>query len=98
MKAPIVPVVRPEAVACIVTVPARTPVTVLVATPLEAVEAPVPLTEPAPEAWVKLTEVELSEVTVFPAASWTVAVSSRVEPEVRLVVAPVRATWRRCRG
>ncbi len=92
VKAPRVPVVRPEAVACIVTAPARTPVTVFVATPLEAVEAPVPLTEPAPEAWVKLTEVELSDVTVFPAASWTVAVSTRVAPEVRFAVEPVRAT------
>ena len=31
----------------------------------------------------------LSEVTVLPAASWIVAVSTRVAPEVRLVVEPV---------
>ncbi len=30
----------------------------------------------------------LSAVTVFPAASWIVAVRTRVAPEVRLVVAP----------
>ena len=30
----------------------------------------------------------LSEVTVLPAASWIVAVSTRLAPEVRLVVAP----------
>ncbi len=34
--------------AVIVTEPARTPVTVFVAIPLEAVAAPVPLTDPAP--------------------------------------------------
>ena len=35
----------------------------------------------------------LSEVTVLPAASWIVAVSTRVAPEVRLVVEPVSAIW-----
>ena len=35
----------------------------------------------------------LSQVTVLPAASWIVAVSTRVAPEVRLVVAPVSAIW-----
>ena len=34
--------------------------------------------------------VVLSPVTVLPAASWIVAVRTRVAPEVRLVVAPVR--------
>ena len=76
VKAPRVPVVRPEAVASIVTEPTSWPVTVLLATPLEAVAVPVPLTVPAPEAWLKLTTVVLSEVTVLPAASCTVAVSS----------------------
>ena len=52
---------------------------------------PVPVTVPAPEALVKLTTVVLSEVTVLPAASWIVAVSTRVAPEVRLVVEPVSA-------
>ena len=93
VKAPRVPVVRPVAVASIVTEPASAPVTVLVATPPAAVALPVPVTVPAPEAWAKATTVELSEVTVFPAASWIVAVSTRVAPEVREVVAPLRAIW-----
>ena len=83
VKAPSVPVVRPTEVASIVTEPTRTPVTVLVATPLEAVALPVPLTVPAPEALAKATTVVLSEVTVLPAASLIVAVSTRVAPEVR---------------
>ena len=91
VKAPRVPVVRPAAVASIVTEPTRAPVIVLVATPATAVSLPVPVTVPAPEALAKATTVELSEVTVLPAASWIVAVRTRVAPEVRLVVAPVRA-------
>ncbi len=93
VKAPRVPVVRPLAVACMVTVPARAPVTVFVATPELAVAAPVPVTVPVPEALVKLTEVVLSPVTTLPAASLIVAVSSRVEPEVRLAVEPETAIW-----
>ena len=84
-----VPVVSPAEVASMVTVPASAPVTVLVATPLEAVAVPVPVTVPAPAALAKSTTVELSDVTVLPAASCNVAVSTRVAPEVRLVVAPV---------
>ena len=64
--------------------------TVLVATPATAVSLPVPLTVPAPEALAKATTVVLSEVTVLPAASLIVAVRILFEPEVRLVVAPVR--------
>ena len=89
VKAPSVPVVGPPTVASIVTEPARAPVIVLVATPATAVSLPVPVTVPAPEALAKATTVVLSEVTVLPAASWIVAVSTRVAPEVRLVVAPV---------
>ena len=66
---------------------------VLVATPLAAVAVPVPVTVPAPDCLAKLTTVVLSEVTVLPAASWIVAVSTRVAPEVRLVVAPLSAIW-----
>ena len=69
LNEPSVPVVSPAAVASIVTGPARTPVIVLVATPLDAVALPVPLTVPAPAACAKATTVELSEVTVLPAAS-----------------------------
>ena len=47
------------------------------------------MTVPAPEALAKVTTVVLSEVTVLPAASWIVAVSTRVAPEVRLAVEPV---------
>ena len=64
---------------------------VFVATPLDAVALPVPVTVPAPEALAKATTVELSEVTVLPAASWIVAVSTRVAPEVRSAVEPVSA-------
>ena len=90
VKAPSVPVVSPAEVASIVTEPARTPVTVLVATPATAVSLPVPETVPAPDCLAKATTVVLSEVTVLPAASWTVAVSRRVAPEVRFAVEPVR--------
>ena len=90
VKAPRVPVVSPAAVASIVTEPTRAPVIVLVATPAAAVALPVPVTVPAPEAFAKATTVVLSEVTVLPAASWIVAVRTRVAPEVRLVVEPVR--------
>ena len=51
------------------------------------------MTVPAPEALAKVTTVVLSEVTVLPAASWIVAVRTRVAPEVRLVVEPVSAIW-----
>ena len=93
VKAPSVPVVSPAAVASIVTVPVRTPVIVFVATPAEAVALPAPVTVPAPDAFAKATTVELSEVTVFPAASWIVAVSTRVAPDVRFAVEPVSAIW-----
>ena len=82
--------VSPVAVACMTTGPTRAPVIVLVATPLAAVAVPVPVTVPEPEAFVKLTTVVLSPVTVLPAASWIVAVRTRVAPEVRLAVEPVR--------
>ena len=64
---------------------------VFVATPAAAVALPVPVTVPAPDCLANVTTVVLSEVTVLPAASWIVAVSTRVAPEVRLVVAPVSA-------
>ena len=86
VKAPSVPVVSPVAVASIVTEPTSAPVIVLVAMPLAAVAVPVPVTVPAPDCLAKVTTVVLSEVTVLPAASWIVAVSTRVAPEVRLVV------------
>ena len=91
VKAPRVPVVRPAEVASIVTEPASAPVIVFVATPATAVSLPVPVTVPAPEALANATTVVLSEVTVLPAASWIVAVRTRVAPEVRLAVAPVSA-------
>ena len=77
--------VRPAAWLSIVTEPTSWPVMILVATPATAVALPVPVTVPAPEALANVTTVVLSEVTVFPAASWIVAVSTRVTPEVRLV-------------
>ena len=88
-NAPRVPVVSPAAVASIVTEPARVPVIVLVATPAEAVALPVPLTVPAPEACANAITVELSEVTMLPAASSIVAVRTRVAPEARSAVEPV---------
>ncbi len=61
---------------------------VLVATPLEAVTAPpAPLIVPVPPVWLKVTEVELSFVTVLPFVSSIVAVITRVAPEVRLPTA-----------
>ena len=57
VKAPRVPVVRPAAVASIVTEPTSAPVIVLVATPLAAVAVPVPVTVPAPDCLAKLTTV-----------------------------------------
>ena len=49
---------------------------------------PVPVTVPAPDCLAKVTTVVLSAVTVLPAASWIVAVRTRVAPEVRLAVEP----------
>ena len=98
VKAPRVPAVSPAAVASIVTEPASAPVIVLVATPLAAVAAPGPVTVPAPDCLAKVTTVELSAVTVLPAASWIVAVRTRVAPEARLVVAPVSVSGRLRRG
>ena len=63
------PVVNPAAVASIVTEPASAPVIVLVATPFETVALPVPDTVPAPDCLANAIAVELSERTVFPAAS-----------------------------
>ena len=91
VKAPRVPVARPLAAACIVTEPTSAPVIVLVATPFEAVAVPVPVTVPAPKALLKVTTVELSDVTVLPAASWIVAVSTRFAPDARSAVGPVSA-------
>ena len=51
------------------------------------------MTVPAPDAFANATTVELSAVTVLPAASWIVAVSRRVVPEVRFAVEPVSAIW-----
>ena len=64
---------------------------VFVATPFEAVALPVPDTVPAPDCFANATTVELSERIVLPAASRSVAVSTRVAPEVRLAVDPVTA-------
>ena len=91
VKAPRVPVVRPAAVASIVTEPTRAPVIVLVATPAVAVAVPVPVTVPAPDCLAKVMTVLLSAVTVFPAASRIVAVRARVAPETRLTVDPLRS-------
>ena len=84
VKAPRVPVVSPAAVASIVTEPTSWPVIVLVATPAAAVALPVPVTVPAPDGLANATTVVLSEVTVLPAASWIVAVRTRVAPEVEV--------------
>ena len=93
VKEPSVPVVRPAAVASMTTGPTSAPVIVFVATPAAAVAVPVPVTVPAPDCLAKVTTVVLSAVTVLPAASWIVAVSTRVAPEVRLVVGPLSAIW-----
>ena len=61
--------------------PAVAFVTVRVATPLDAVAVPSPVTLPVPPVWAKVTRVELSFVTVFPAASCTVAVKVWSSPE-----------------
>ncbi len=91
VKAPRVPVVSPPAVASIVTVPARSPVIVFVATPEEAVAVPTPVTVPAPDCFANVTTVELSDVTVLPYASWIVPLSTRLVPELRFAVEPVSA-------
>jgi hypothetical protein len=72
------------------TVPAPLPVTTIVATPPAAVAEPVPVTDPLPPAWLKVTAAVLSApaVTVFPAESSIVAVNVRVAPEARLAVDP----------
>jgi hypothetical protein len=71
------------------------PVTVLVATPADAVKLPAPLTLPEPAVWAKLMLRELSApvVIVLPPASSIVAVNVRVEPDTRVVVAPESTIW-----
>ena len=64
---------------------------VLVATPAEAVALPVPPTVPMPDCLAKAIEVELSVLTVLPAASWIVAVKTRLAPEVSVAVEPESA-------
>src|SRR5205085_2318565 len=68
------------------------PVIVFDATPDEAVAEPRPETEPAPPDWLKLTEVELSEVARLPLASSSAAVIARVAPVAGFVVALVITT------
>ena len=90
LNEPSEPVVSPAEEASIVTGPARRPVIVVVATPLAAVALPAPLTVPTPDCLAKAITVELSDVTVFPAASSKVAVRTRVAPDVRSAVEPVK--------
>ena len=80
LNGPSVPDVSPAEVASMVTGPASWPVIVFVATPPEAVALPLPLTVPAPLCCANATTVELSAVTVLPAASWIVAVRSGSRP------------------
>ena len=69
-----VPLLRPDAEAVIVVaVPDTTPVNVLVATPLAAVELPVPVTVEVPPAAANVIEL-VAVVTVLPYVSVIVAV------------------------
>ena len=69
-----VPLVRPDVEAVIVvTVPATTPVNVLVAAPLAAVALPVPVTVEVPPAAANVIEL-VAVVTVLPYVSATDAV------------------------
>ena len=76
-----VPPVRPVDVAERSTPPVSAFVTVLVAIPAAAVAVPSPVTLPAPPVCANVTTVELSAVTVLPAASSIVAVSVWSSPE-----------------
>ena len=69
------PVVSPATCASRWIWPASLFVTILVATPLDAVALPSPATVPAPPVFAKATTVELSLVTVLPCASWIAALS-----------------------
>src|SRR6266540_351376 len=89
----VVPLVSEVALAVIVIEPASAPVTVFVATPLEAVAEPSPVTVPAPLVFANVTEVELSPVSRLPPASRTSTVRSRVAPEVRSEVGLVNVRW-----
>ena len=85
--------VSPTAVASIVTEPTSAPVIVFVATPAVAVALPLPVTVPAPDC---LREGDHGRVVGGDRVArrvLDVAVSTRVAPEVRLVVEPVRAIW-----
>src|SRR5262249_23522168 len=74
--------------------PGAAPVTVIVAMPPDAVLEPRPVTVPVPPVVAKVTLAVLPApvVIVLPAASWIVAVNTRVLPAVRSVVAPLSAT------
>src|SRR5712691_357405 len=76
--------------AVIVIGPASAPVTVLLATPADAVAVASPVTVPVPLVFVKLTEVVLSLISRLPAASRTSTVSVRVFPAARLAVELVK--------
>ena len=64
--------------------------TTFVATPLEAVAVPRPVTVPGPPVFANVTTVELSEVTALPAASRIVAVSVWFAPDA---VEPESVSW-----
>src|SRR5207248_2470421 len=89
----VVPEVSPLADAVIVIEPAVPPVTPSDAMPAAAVALPSPVTDPEPDVFANVTEVELSDVTTLSAASCTSAVRVRDEPDARLAVDEVTTSF-----
>ena len=89
------PGAKPVAEAVIVTGPTAFPVTVNVATPATAFVEPRPVIVAVPAVFANVTLSMLfgPEVTVFPLASWIVAVSNRVLLDARSAVDPLSASF-----
>ena len=79
----------PDAEAVMVIEPAVTPVTLIEAMPLDAVEDTRPLTVPAPPVFAKEIEVVLSVIRTFSFASRISAVSVRAVVDARSAIEEV---------
>src|SRR5207248_2375806 len=89
----VVPEVSPLADAVIVIEPAVPPVTPSDAMPAAAVALPSPVTDPEPDVFANVTEVELSELTTSSRAPRISAVSVRDAPDVRSAVDDVTTSF-----
>ena len=85
--------VTPLLTASTVTGPAAAPVTTSLVVPLATVGLASPVSEPLPEAWVKVTTLALSTVSMLANISSSVALSVHVDVDVMLAEQPLRTIW-----